>query len=127
MKMIFTLALIPMLFGCAYLRSTTKDPVWGTAVSGGFTNATFMGYKKTTVRAYAIFDAHSDLMKFRNSTGATGTNGFVIAPGTSIGSLDQFATSTNVGPILGDILGYALRAYTGGGGGVLVPPAPTPK
>lgn len=99
--------LIAVLFcGCAYLRSTTKDPVF-TAVG---TNSVLVGYKRTTVRAYTFFDSQSALSKFRNTTGAVGTNGYIFAPGTSIGNLDTASSGTNFNDLIGTIVGAAVGA-----------------
>lgn len=90
--------------GCAYLRSETRaaiDPQTNVRV------------ERTVVRAYTLFDSQSQLAKFRNSTGATGSNGFVIPPGTSIGQLDTASSGTNAVNLLEGVVGAAVRAAAG--------------
>jgi hypothetical protein len=93
------LLLLPLLDGCAYLTSnTTKttDP------------ATHVVMEKTRVRVYTLWDSTSGLSKFRNSTGGVGTNGFILTGGTTIGTLDQSSTSTNINELLGVIVQGAV-------------------
>lgn len=90
--------------GCAYLRSTTMDPVVTVHTNGVVTVA----YKKTSVRAFTAFDSNSALAKFRNTTGGpSGTNGW--APGTWIGSLDQSSTTSNAVPIIEAVASGAVQ------------------
>lgn len=74
------------LAGCAYLHSVTVrtlDPRTNSVA------------ETTQVRCYTFFDGQSALAKFRNTTGATGSNGFVFPSGTSIGALNQESSGTN--------------------------------
>ena len=96
-------ALIGLTAGCSVLHSSTYDPV--------FSDSGELAYRRTSVRACTLFDSQSSLSKFRNTTGANGTNGFVFAPGTSIESLDQSASGTNAAVFTGNVLGQALKAF----------------
>lgn len=88
--------LLPMLIsGCAFLHSkTVTNPKTGEI--------------KTTVSAYTLFDSQSALTKFQNRGVLTSSNEW--APGTTIGSLNQSATSTNLNEILGVVVGAAVKA-----------------
>jgi hypothetical protein len=90
--------LLPLLSGCAYLRSTTTS-ITGT---NGITTA------KTTVRAYSLFDANAQLTRFRNSTGSPSTNG--IAPGTYVGSLNESSSASNLVNAITVGIGAGLKA-----------------
>ena len=73
-----------LLTGCAYLRSTTlteTDPKTGVMT------------QKTVVRAYTLFDASANLTKFRNSNGATNTNGWPA--GTTVGTVNEQSSLSN--------------------------------
>jgi hypothetical protein len=83
--------------GCAYVRSTTTR---------AGTNET------TTVRAFTIFDGQAQLAKFRNTTGGVGSNGFVFPPGTSIGSLNESSTSSNLPNVIESIAAGVARGLT---------------
>lgn len=75
--------------GCSYLRSKTvkeTDPATGHA------------REVTVVRACSFFDSKGALTKFRNTTGGPISNAWVS--GTSIGTLTQESTSTNLNEIL---------------------------
>lgn len=69
------------LTGCAYISSST------TKSSGGVEQT-----EKTTMTAYALFDAGATFAKFKNAAG--GTNGTVI------GSVNESASSTNLAAII---------------------------
>jgi hypothetical protein len=79
--------------GCAYVHSVTYDP----------TN----GKRQTSATAYTLFDANSQLAKFRN-TSATTTNGQWGA-GTSVTGLEQSsATTTNFNELVGTVVQAAV-------------------
>jgi hypothetical protein len=83
------------LCGCAFLHSKTNtDPKTGQVT--------------TVVTAYTVFDSQSALAKFQNRGQLTSSNEW--APGTSIGTLNQSATSTNLNEILGVVVGAAVKA-----------------
>lgn len=103
LKLILCLSLVVPIIGCSYLRSTTKEPV--IIVQG--TNAV-VGYNRTTVRAYTLFDSQSALTKFQNRGVVTRSNEW--ANGTSIGQLNQAASSTNLNSIISDVVGAAVKA-----------------
>jgi len=77
--------------GCAYLKSTTTS----TTQTNGVTTV------YTTVRAFSVLDANDNLTKFRNA-GLSSTNG-TFPPGTTIGSLNQSSTTSNVVAIVNAI------------------------
>lgn len=86
--------------GCASMSSKTTraiDPKTGILT------------EQTEMRGVTFWDSQSALAKFRNTTGATGSNGWVFPSGTTVGSLNE----TSQGPNMGEILGQALKAYTG--------------
>ena len=85
--------LLCLCCGCSYLRSVTvkqTDPKTGIVT------------EKTTARAYTLFDSSAVLVKFRNTTGGdAGSNKWVS--GTSIGSLNQESSSSNLVSIIGAV------------------------
>ena len=89
------LLLIPFITGCAFLHSkTSTNPKTGEVV--------------TTVTAYSLFDSTGNLTKFQNRGTLTSSNEW--APGTSIGTLSQSSTSTNLNDIVGTVVGAAVKA-----------------
>ncbi len=80
-----TLIALPLvlLTGCAYLRSSTTKNCEGD--------------EKTIVRVITFFDSQSQLTKFRNTPGqiGNGSNIWSYPGGTTIGTYDAYATSTN--------------------------------
>lgn len=100
---LMALAFLLALSGCSTLDSTTThttiDPATGLPVTAN-----------TRAKVKTFFDGNSALTKFRNSPApVTGTNGFVWSAGTSIGTLNESSQA----PSLGEIIGQALKAYTG--------------
>ena len=93
MKKLLTFGLLLGLCGCAGVTSKTNPD------------------GSTTMKAFTFFDSQSALTKFQNRAVLTESNQW--APGTSIGSLNQSSTSTNLGIIMGETLGTALKVYTG--------------
>lgn len=74
--------------GCSYLRSKTiKD-----------TDTAGHAREVTVVRAFSVFDSKGALTKFRNTTGGPISNAWVS--GTSIGTLTQESSSTNLNELL---------------------------
>lgn len=59
--------------------------------------------EKTRVRCVTFFDSKSQLTKFRNTTGQTGngSNIWSYPSGTTIGSLNEEASSSNLVNLLG--------------------------
>lgn len=97
MKRLAVLPLI-LLVSCAYLTSNTStNPQTGEIT--------------TRVRAITLFDSQSALTKFQNRGVMTSSNEW--APGTSIGSLNQEATSTNLNQILGIVVQKAVEGAVG--------------
>lgn len=88
------LALCYGLCGCAYLHSTTSSTPDGTV--------------QTKVTSYTLFDSNAELTKFRNAGQLTQSNQW--APGTTIGGLNQSATSTNLDQLIGIVVGAAVKA-----------------
>lgn len=72
------LLLILACGGCAYLHSVTS------ATTDEWTNRV----ERTTVRCYTLFDSQSALAQFKNTAGGK-------TMGTSMGSLNQAAQTTN--------------------------------
>lgn len=91
--------------GCANVHSTTKkttfDPATGITVT-----------EESDARLNTFFDGNSAVTKFKNSPASVvSSNGFVMPAGTSIGSLSETSQAPSVN--LGEILGQAMRTYTG--------------
>lgn len=89
------LATIALLTGCAYNASYTTektDPKTGLVV------------KNTKARGFTFFDSSAQLAQFQNQVG--GTNG----SGTTIGTLNTTASSTNLNTLVADIVGAAVSA-----------------
>jgi len=84
--------------GCAYVRSVTDKTTDGKGITS----------ERTVVRAYTLFDSQSQLTKFRNTTGGPTSNAWVS--GTSIGTLNESASSTNLNTLVGDVVGAAVGA-----------------
>lgn len=97
MKRLAVLPLI-LLASCAFLHSKTE------------TNPT-TGEIETKVTAMTFFDSQSQLTKFQNRGVLTSSNEW--APGTSIGSLNLEATSTNLNQILGIVVQKAVEGAVG--------------
>jgi len=95
MRLLFaSLLLVLSVPGCAYLHSTTQSSTDGTVT--------------TRVTSYTIFDSNAELAKFRNAGQLTRSNEW--APGTTIGSLNQSSSSTNLTEIIGAVVGAAVKA-----------------
>lgn len=92
MKFLLLLPIV-ILCGCSYLRSTTYDPVTGKPT--------------TSVRSYEFFDANSQLTKFHNRSTLTRSNEW--SPGTTIGTLNQEASGTNLSSVLEAITRGAVQ------------------
>src|SRR5581483_10440970 len=84
--------------GCAYVRAVTDKTTDGKGITS----------ERTVVRAYTLFDSQSQLTKFRNTTGGPTSNAWVS--GTSIGTLNESASSTNLNTLVGDVVGAAVGA-----------------
>lgn len=86
MKLLCLLAILA-LPGCALISSTTTttDPQTGVV-------------KRTHMVGYALFDANSTFSSFNNSTN-----------GTSIGQVNQTATSTNLNAIISAVVSGAVQ------------------
>ncbi len=82
-----------VLGGCARLHSTTWDASTGQRTS----------YATVTT----FFDSTSALTKFQNRASLTQSNEW--AAGTSIGQLNQTATSTNLNDLIGTVVGAAVQ------------------
>lgn len=66
--------------------------------------------EETRMWGYAIGGADNALAKFRNApTAMISSNGWAMPAGTSIGTANQTAQQ----PSVGDIIGQAMKAYTG--------------
>lgn len=87
-------ALAVSLCGCAFLHSKTLTDKQGQVT--------------TVVTAYSLFDSTGNLTKFQNRGQLTSSNEW--SPGTTIGSLSQTSTSTNLNDILGTVVGAAVKA-----------------
>ncbi len=92
-RLIYTLSLIPLI-GCARLHSTTWD--------------TTSGKRTTYVTVTTFFDSTSALAKFQNRGSTTQSNEW--AAGTSVGTLNQSATSTNLNELIGTVVSAAVKA-----------------
>ena len=99
MKTIASALACTLLCGCAYLTSKTVEK---PSTYGGVT-------KETRVRVYTLFDSQSALAKFRNTTGITGTNGWTYPSGTTIGTLDQSSSSTNLNVLIESVVNGAVQ------------------
>lgn len=99
MKPLVLLALV-LLCGCAVLRSNTTKYDASTGEATDHTHVTVITF----------FDAHSDLTKFRNTTGqvGNGSNVWSYPAGTTIGGLNQEVTSTNLDQLIGIIVQSAV-------------------
>jgi len=92
---IFLLAIIALSFtGCAFLKSTTETGPEGTVT--------------TRVTSYTLWDSDAALAKFQNRGVLTRSNEW--APGTSIGSLSQASTSTNINELISSVVAAAVKA-----------------
>lgn len=102
MKLIISLISLLFCVGCAVLRSKT---VRYDASTGEPTEL-------TRVSVVTFWDSQSSLTKFRNTTGqiGNGSNVWSYPGGTSIGGLDESATSTNINQLIGVIVGAAVKA-----------------
>lgn len=81
-----------LLCGCARLHSTTWDATTG---------------KRTSyVTVTTFYDSQSALTKFQNRASLTQSNEW--AAGTSVGSLNQSATSTNLNDLVGTVVQAAV-------------------
>src|SRR5438445_10109902 len=103
MKLHSAFCLLPFalaLTGCAYLRSKTVKE---------FDPKTGVTREVTVCRAYAIFDSHNQLTKFRNTPGGPTSNAWV--GGTSIGAIDQASSSSNLVTIVGDAAAIAKMLH----------------
>ncbi len=82
------------MVSCARLHSTTWDASTGARTS--------------YVTVTTFFDANSNLTKFQNRATLTESNQW--AAGTSVGSLNQTATSTNLNELIGTVVSAAVKA-----------------
>jgi hypothetical protein len=80
--------------GCAFVHSRTRSTADGEVT--------------TVVTSYTLWDGNAALAKFQNRGMVTRSNEW--APGTSIGSLNQQTTSTNINDLIGTVVGAAVRA-----------------
>ncbi len=66
--------------------------------------------EKTHATAYTLWDANSQLTKFRNQSSPSryGSNSF--APGTYLSGLNEASTSTNINQLAADITAAAVGA-----------------
>ncbi len=91
MKRLLLCLPVAALCGCAYMHSATVrslDPKTGIVT------------ETTTARAYALFDANSSIMKFRNQSGYSGGTNAGFSPGTYMAGVNESATSTNLATII---------------------------
>lgn len=86
MKSLFAAVLALALCGCALITSTTTmtDP--------------FGVERRTTMTGYALFDATAAFSAFNNSTN-----------GTSIGAVNESASSTNINAIISSVVSGAVQ------------------
>jgi hypothetical protein len=97
MRILGLLGLMGLLFcGCARLYSVTD-----TTTADGMT-------VRTKVSSYTLWDSQSALTKFQNRGATTHSNEW--APGTTIGSVSQSSSSTNINDLAGTVVGAAVRA-----------------
>jgi len=97
-KTLLTIGLAFGLTGCAFLHSSTSTNKQGVVT--------------TTVTAYSLFDSSGNLTKFQNRGTLTSSNEW--APGTSIGTLSQTSSSTNLNDIVGIIVSSAVSGAVKG-------------
>ena len=97
-KTFLTIGLAFGLTGCAFLHSSTSTNKQGVVT--------------TTVTAYSLFDSSGNLTKFQNRGTLTSSNEW--APGTSIGTLSQTSSSTNLNDIVGIIVSSAVSGAVKG-------------
>ncbi len=98
MKCLFLIVLCLPLASCARLHSTTWDASTGERTS--------------YVTVTTFFDSTSALTKFQNRASLTQSNEW--AAGTSVGSLNQTATSTNLDALVGLIVQSAVAGAVKG-------------
>lgn len=98
MKLHSLLPVLLLLTGCAYLHSTTTR---STDKNGVVTES-------TVATGYALFDANSSLMKFRNQSGNSSPTNY--APGTFVAGLNEQASSSNVVAIINALANVAGAA-----------------
>lgn len=87
MKAIFSAGLAFALCGCALITSTTTTTDPDTHV-----------VKRTHMTGYALFDATAAFSAFNNSTN-----------GTSIGQVNESASSTNLNAIISSVVSGAVQ------------------
>jgi len=93
MKPILFCLSLALFSGCSYMTSKTYDPQTGKPT--------------TMVRAFDFFDANSKMNKFHNRSTLTVSNEW--SPGTTIGSLNQEASATNLSGVLEAITRGAVQ------------------
>jgi hypothetical protein len=91
MKRFVSLFLV-VLCGCSVLKSTTYDTTTGAVT--------------TKATCWTFFDSSSGLTKFYNRASTVHSNEW--AAGTSIGTLDQHSTSTNLDQLISVIVSAAI-------------------
>lgn len=94
MRLALSLMAVALLAGCAFLHSKTQ-----TEQDGEVT---------TVVTSYTLWDSQAALARFQNRGVVTHSNEW--APGTTIGSLNQSSSSTNVNDLIGTVVGAAIKA-----------------
>jgi hypothetical protein len=90
-KRIFLALPLLVCVGCAYMHSTTiraLDPTTGIIT------------ETTQAKAYALFDANSSVMKFRNQSGYSGGTNGGFAPGTYMVGLNESSSTSNLVQII---------------------------
>ena len=96
--------LLPILFlsiilaGCSVLKSTTYDVNTGNVT--------------TRATCWTFFDSSSSLTKFYNRASVVYSNEW--APGTSVGSLNQSSSSTNLNALISDVVSAAVAGAVKG-------------
>ena len=98
MKIIIAVFSVCILTGCSFLHSKTSTNKQGVVT--------------TTVTAYSLFDSTGNLTKFQNRGTLTSSNEW--APGTTIGTLSQTSSSTNLNDIVGIIVSSAVSGAVKG-------------
>ncbi len=93
MKRLLLLIPVAVLPGCANLHSTTWDATTGQRTS----------YATVTT----FFDSQSALTKFQNRASTVHSNEW--SAGTSIGTLNQSASSTNLNELIGIVVQAAVQ------------------
>jgi hypothetical protein len=103
--MLFLMAAIPVITGCAYMKSNTHS------LTSYTTNGVQMVEQDTRSRAWTFFDANSSLSKFRNgsSNSTIGTN--TIAPGTYASGINESSSSSNLLNGVSQITAAAVSAF----------------